>query len=31
MQKPYILEKNSYMCTKCDFYEYCKLGKEIKK
>lgn len=31
MQKGYVLEKNSYMCTKCDFYEYCKLGKEIKK
>lgn len=31
MQKGYILEKNSYMCSRCEFYEYCKLGKEIKK
>ena len=31
MQKGYVLEKNSYMCSRCEFYEYCKLGKEIKK
>lgn len=31
MQKGYVLEKCSYMCTRCDFVEYCKYGKEIKK
>lgn len=31
MKKGYVLEKNSYMCSRCEFYEYCKLGKEIKK
>lgn len=29
MSKGYVLEKNSYMCTKCDFYDYCHCGKHI--
>ena len=29
MEKGYILEKCSYQCVKCEFYEYCKLGKTI--
>ena len=30
MQKGYVLEKFSYMCSKCDFVQYCKYGKPIK-
>lgn len=31
MQKGYVLEKCTFMCKKCDFLNYCKYGKEIKK
>jgi len=30
MQKGYVLEKFSYMCSKCDFVQYCKYGKSLK-
>lgn len=30
MQKGYVLEKFSYMCSKCDFVQYCKYSKPIK-
>ena len=29
MGKGYVLEKNSYICTKCEFYDYCHRGKHI--
>ena len=31
MNKGYVLEKCSYMCSKCDFYPYCKEGKIFEK
>lgn len=31
MDKGYVLEKCTFMCKKCDFLQYCKYGKEIKK
>lgn len=31
MQKGYVLEKCTFMCKKCDYLQYCKYGKEIKK
>jgi len=31
MNKGYILEKFSYQCNKCDFVQYCKYGKQIRK
>ena len=31
MHKGYVLEKCSYLCKNCDFIDYCKYGKEIKK
>lgn len=31
MKKGYVLEKQSYMCSKCDFLEYCKYEKQIRK
>lgn len=31
MEKGYILEKCTFMCKKCDYLQYCKYGKEIKK
>lgn len=31
MEKGYVLEKCTFMCKKCDYLQYCKYGKEIKK
>lgn len=31
MNKGYVLEKCTFMCKKCDYLQYCKYGKEIKK
>ena len=31
MDKGYVLEKCTYQCKRCEFLQYCKYGKEIKK
>lgn len=31
MDKGYVLEKCTFMCKRCDYLQYCKYGKEIKK
>ena len=31
MDKGYVLEKCTFMCKKCDYLQYCKYNKEIKK